>query len=165
MQNLNSVTLIGRVGTDPESKDVNGAAVCQFRMATNRAWTTPQGEKKEVATWHRIVTWNKTAEVCQQYVHKGMMVFVTGSLETREYEKNGEKRSITEVRAQQVGFLSGREKGQAAGGEAGYSAPAMRGAPPAAGRGQAAQGAARQGTGQGWGSQQSNMDYDAEVPF
>ena len=115
MQNLNTVTLIGRVGSEPEGKEINGAPVCNFRMATNRAWLDQSGQKKEVATWHRIVCWNKQAESCQQYVHKGMLVFVTGSLETREYEKDGEKRSITEIRAMQVGFLSGREgDGQAA---------------------------------------------------
>ena len=112
MQDLNQVTLIGRVGVDPEGREVNGTTACNFRMATNRSWTDAQGQRKEVAHWHRIVCWNKTAELVQRYCKKGMLVYVTGALESREYEKNGEKRTMVEVRAHQVGFLSGDGQGQ-----------------------------------------------------
>jgi len=75
-RSLNRVQLIGNLTRDPELRYTpSGAAVCSFSIATNRAWTTDSGEKKEDAEFHRIVSWNKLAEICSQFLTKGRKVF------------------------------------------------------------------------------------------
>ena len=116
MASVNKVILIGNLGRDPELKYTPGQkAVCNFTLATNEQWTDAQGAKQERTEWHRIVVWGKQAEICQQYLKKGRQVYIEGSLTTREWnDRDGNKRTTTEVRAQRVQML-GRPEGAGVG--------------------------------------------------
>src|SRR3989344_3003455 len=98
-RSLNRVQLIGNLTRDPELRYTpSGAAVCSFSIATNRAWTTDSGEKKEDAEFHRIVSWNKLVEICSQFLTKGRKVFVEGRLSTRSWTaQDGTQKQTTEV--------------------------------------------------------------------
>ena len=98
-RSLNRVQLIGNLTRDPELRYTpTGAAVCTFSLATNRSWTTDAGEKKEEADFHRVVAWNKLAEICSQFLVKGRKVYVEGRLSTRSWTaQDGQSRSTTEV--------------------------------------------------------------------
>lgn len=98
-RSLNRVQLIGNLTRDPELRYTpTGSAVCSFSIATNRSWTTDAGEKKDEADFHRIVAWNKLAELCSQFLTKGRKVYVEGRLSTRNWQdKDGGSRSTTEV--------------------------------------------------------------------
>ncbi|MBN1688853.1 MAG: single-stranded DNA-binding protein [Candidatus Omnitrophica bacterium] len=106
--NLNKVLLIGNLTRDPELRYLpSGQAVATFTVAVNRNFTSQSGEKKEEASFIRIVVWARRAEVCNEYLKKGSPVFVEGRLQTRSWESSdGTKRSTTEVVAQNVQFLS-----------------------------------------------------------
>ena len=106
MASLNKVICIGNLTKDPELKFIpSGAAVCNFRIACNRKFTT-NGEKKEEVVFVPIVTWQKTAENCGEYLKKGSSVCVEGRLQSREWETaEGQKRSVLEVCAESVQFL------------------------------------------------------------
>lgn len=94
----NRVELIGNLTRDPELRYTpNGAAVCTFGIATNRTFVT-EGEKKEEVDFHRLVAWNKLAELCNQLLKKGNRVFVSGRLQTRSWEgQDGQTRQVTEI--------------------------------------------------------------------
>lgn len=98
-RSLNKVSLIGNLTRDPELRYIpQGAAVCTFGLATNRQWTTDQGEKKESVEFHRIVAWNKLGELCSQLLSKGRKVYVEGRLQTRKWTGQDEvERQTTEV--------------------------------------------------------------------
>lgn len=98
-RSLNRVQLIGNLTRDPELRYTpQGTAVCTFGLATNRSWTTDTGEKREETEFHRIVSWNKLAELCSQLLAKGRKVYVEGRLSTRSFTgSDGNQRSITEV--------------------------------------------------------------------
>ncbi|HCU24746.1 MAG TPA: single-stranded DNA-binding protein, partial [Deltaproteobacteria bacterium] len=115
------VILIGNLGSDPEVKYTpSGAAVANFNIATNESWTTKEGKKEERTEWHKIVVWNKLAELCGEYLSKGRPVYLEGRLQTREWnDKDGNKRYTTEIVAQTIQFLG--------------SAPGSREGRPAAG--------------------------------
>ena len=118
MANLNRVFMIGNLTRDPELRYIpSGQAVATFSIAMNRVYTT-NGERKEDVSFVRVVTWAKRAEVCAKYLKKGSPVFVEGRLQSRSWEtQDGQKRSILEVVANNVQFLSrGQGKGAAEGG-------------------------------------------------
>ena len=98
-RSLNKTTLIGNLTRDPELRYTpQGSAVCSFGVATNRQWVTESGEKKEDAEFHRIVAWNKLAEICAQLLKKGRKVFVEGRLQTRNWTtQDGQPRQTTEI--------------------------------------------------------------------
>jgi single-strand DNA-binding protein len=98
-RSLNRVQLIGNLTRDPELRYTpSGTAVCSFGLATNRSWTTDTGEKHEETEFHRIVSWNKLAELCSQFLVKGRKVYVEGRLSTRTWTgQDGQQRSTTEV--------------------------------------------------------------------
>jgi len=98
-RSLNKAQLIGNLTRDPELRYTpQGTAVCTFGLATNRTWVTESNEKKESTEFHRIVAWNKLAELCSQLLFKGRKVFVEGRLQTREWtSKDGNQRQTTEV--------------------------------------------------------------------
>lgn len=98
-RSLNKVTLIGNLTRDPELRYTpQGTAVCTFGLATNRQWTTDSGEKKEETEYHRIVAWNKLAELCGQLLSKGRKVYVEGRLQTRRWTgQDGQERLTTEI--------------------------------------------------------------------
>lgn len=95
----NKVILLGRLGQDPEVKKTrDGKLFANLNVATSERWRDRDGERKEKTTWHRVVIWNeKLAEIAEQYLRKGSQVYLEGKIETREYDKNGEKRYATEI--------------------------------------------------------------------
>ena len=98
-RSLNKVTLIGNLTRDPELRYTpQGTAVCTFGLATNRQWTTDSGEKKEDVEFHRVVAWNKLAEICAQLLTKGRKTYVEGRLQTRRWTGQDEvERTTTEI--------------------------------------------------------------------
>jgi len=98
-RSLNKVTLIGNLTRDPELRYTpQGTAVCDFGLATNRQWTTDAGEKREETEFHRIVAWNKLAELCAQLLSKGRKVYVEGRLQTRRWTTpDGQEKIATEI--------------------------------------------------------------------
>ncbi len=98
-RSLNRVQLIGNLTRDPELRYTpTGTAVCSFGLATNRSWTTDTGEKKDEAEFHRIVAWNKLAELCSQFLTKGKKVYLEGRLSTRSWNaQDGSQKSTTEI--------------------------------------------------------------------
>jgi single-strand DNA-binding protein len=104
----NRVQLIGNVGNDPEVRTLeNGKKLAYLSVATNEKYTNDKGEKIEQTEWHRITAWGKTAEIIEKYVVKGKEVAIDGKLTHRSYDdKNGEKRYITEVVANEILLLS-----------------------------------------------------------
>ena len=108
MANLNRVLLIGNLTKDPELRYTpQGTAVVNLRMAVNRKYRDKSQEMKEDTCFLTVVVWDKQAETCNQYLRKGSPVFVEGRLQSRSWEDNaGQKRSVVEVRAERVQFLS-----------------------------------------------------------
>ncbi len=111
---VNKVILIGNLGRDPELRVTpSGHSVCQLNVATTRTYTKGN-DRVEDTEWHRVVVWGKQAEHCANYLTKGRQVYVEGRLQTRSYDdKDGNKRYITEVVAENVQFLGGRGEGGA----------------------------------------------------
>lgn len=105
---LNKAMVIGHLGADPEMRyTANGNAVTTFSVASSHTYTR-EGERKEETEWFRVVTWNRLAESCSQYLAKGRLVYVEGRLQTRSWEaQDGQKRYTTELIAQEVKFLGG----------------------------------------------------------
>lgn len=119
MASLNTVMLIGNLGTEPEMRYApSGSPVTSFRLAVSRRFTTGEGERTEETEWFNVVTWNRTAENCNQMLAKGQLVYVEGRLRTRSWEgQDGQRRSRTEVIANRVLFLTRREASPAPEGE------------------------------------------------
>jgi single-strand DNA-binding protein len=110
------VILVGNLGKDPEVRYTpGGQAVANFTIATNDNWTDKSGQKQERTEWHRIVVWGKLAELCSEYLSKGRQVYVEGRLQTRSWDdKDGKKQYMTEVVADDVLLLGGRDGGGSA---------------------------------------------------
>ena len=106
---LNKVLLIGRLGADPEIKQmVNGKSVARLSLATSNTWKDKNtGEKKEKTEWHRVVFFGRPAEIIDQYVKKGQELYVEGSLSTSKYEKDGIERYTTNIIGSSFNFISG----------------------------------------------------------
>jgi single-strand DNA-binding protein len=109
----NRVELIGNLTRDPELRYTpNGAAVCTFGLATNRTYVT-EGERKEEVDFHRIVSWNKLAELCNQLLKKGNKVFISGRLQTRSWEgQDGAQRQTTEIVVEDMILLTPKANGE-----------------------------------------------------
>jgi single-strand DNA-binding protein len=117
-KSINKVILVGRLGRDPEMKYTSGGTpFCRFSIATDDNWTDKgSGEKQERTEWHSIVVWDRLAEICNQYLTKGRLVYIEGSLQTREWDdKEGVKRKTTEVRARDMVMLGGGSGGEGGG--------------------------------------------------
>ncbi|MFH1826819.1 MAG: single-stranded DNA-binding protein [bacterium] len=108
-RSINKAVILGNLTRDPELKYTpNGAPVCTFGVATNRSWTTNEGQTKEDVQFHRVVAWNKVAELCGKLLAKGKKVYVEGRLSYRSYVgKDGQQRSITEIVLEDFIVLSG----------------------------------------------------------
>ena len=107
-RSLNKVQLIGNLGKDPELKYTpSGVAVATFSIATSESWKDTDGNQQEKTEWHNIVAWRKLAEICGEYLKKGKKVYLEGKLQTRNYEKDGVKRYVTEIVADQLIMLDG----------------------------------------------------------
>lgn len=113
MPNLNKVMLIGHLGADPEIRYMpNGKAVVNLRLATSESWKDKQtGEKQERTEWHSVVAYDKLAEIIGEWLHKGSPVYIEGKLQTRKWQdKTGNDRWTTEIIAQQMQMLGGKQK-------------------------------------------------------
>lgn len=107
---VNRVLLVGRLGRDPEMRyTTSGTPVANFSVATSERWNSQSGERQERTEWHNIVVWSKLAEICNQYLTKGRLVYIEGRLQTREWEdRDGNKRRTTEVVASDMRMLGSR---------------------------------------------------------
>lgn len=153
---INKVILIGNLGNDPETKFLpSGGAVTNVSLATSESWKDKQtGQMQERTEWHRVVFFNKLAEIAGEYLKKGSKVYVEGSLRTRKWQgQDGQDRYTTEIVVSDMQMLDGRGDG-ASGGQSrpqGYAAPASApaAAPAAAAGGYAA----------------PSGDFDDDIPF
>src|SRR5277367_6604084 len=110
---LNRTTLIGHLGQHPQLMFTpQGNPVCTLSVATDESYTDKStGERKEAVEWHRVVVWGKQGTNCSEMLKKGRAVYVEGRLRTRSYDKEGERRYVTEIVAQRVQFLGPRPNG------------------------------------------------------
>jgi single-strand DNA-binding protein len=150
MASVNKVILIGNLGRDPETRYTTGGdAVTNLNIATTETWKDKSGEKQEKTEWHRVVLFGRQAEVAGEYLKKGRPVYIEGRLQTRKYtDKDGVEKYATEIVADRMQLLGGREGGSGgdtefAGGGGGGArreggAPSGGGKPAAAGRSPAA---------------------------
>lgn len=107
---INKVILVGNLGNDPEVRYMpNGNAVANISIATSDSWKDKtSGEQQEKTEWHRVVFFNRLAEIVEQYVKKGSKIYVEGRLQTRSWEQEGVKRYSTEIVASEMQMLDGR---------------------------------------------------------
>jgi single-strand DNA-binding protein len=134
MASVNKVILVGNLGRDPEVRySPDGAAICNVSIATTSTWKDKaSGERRDETEWHRVVFYNRLAEIAGEYLRKGRSVYVEGRLKTRKWQdkETGADRYSTEIVADQMQMLGGREgSGDAAGDASGFSqapAPARR---------------------------------------
>lgn len=160
MASVNKVILMGNLGRDPEVRySPDGAAVCNVSIATTSSWKDKtSGERREETEWHRVVFYNRLAEIAGEYLKKGRPVYVEGRIKTRKWQnKEGVEQTTTEVIADNMQLLGGRDGGDggsSVGNEGGLSAPR-----PAA----RAQQAARPAAPVAGGANLSDMDDD--IPF
>ncbi len=146
---INKVILVGRLGKDPEMRSTpGGQTVAKFTMATDEKFTDKNGEKQERTEWHNIVAWGKLAEICGQYLRKGKLIYIDGSIRTDSWDdkETGQKRYRTEIVANTMKMLD--RKGDEGGGQGGGNYASRKPAGAAAG---AATG--------------STIEDDDEVPF
>lgn len=136
MASVNKVILIGNLGRDPEVRYApSGSAICNVTIATSRQWKDKtSGERQEETEWHRVVFYDRLAEIAGEYLKKGRPVYVEGRLKTRKWtDKDGVEKYTTEIVADQMQLLGSREGMGDGGGEGGggmRSAPAARPAAP-----------------------------------
>jgi single-strand DNA-binding protein len=118
---VNKVILVGRLGRDPETRYTSGGqAVANFSVATDESYKDKNGERQKRTEWHKIVVWGKQAEIAQQYLKKGSLIFIEGRIQSREWQdKEGQKRTSFEIVATNFRMLGGRGDGMAAGAGAG----------------------------------------------
>ena len=126
---VNKVILVGRLGRDPETRYTSGGqAVANFSVATDESYKDRNGERQKRTEWHKIVVWGKQAEIAQQYLKKGSLVFIEGRIQSREWQdKEGQKRTSFEIVANSFRMLGGRGDGMAAGAAAGGGSQARTG--------------------------------------
>ena len=109
-RSLNKSMLIGNLGADPEVRTTpGGTRVATLSVATSRTWTDRGGSQQEKTEWHRVVAWDRLAEICERYLKKGDRVYVEGRIEYRQWEgKDGQTKYTTEIRAREMVMLGGR---------------------------------------------------------
>lgn len=108
MGSVNRVLLVGNLGRDAELRyTAGGAAIATLSLATTETYKDKAGNKQQKTEWHRVVLWGKTAEALAEYLSKGKQIAVEGRIETRSYEKDGEKKYSTEIKADRVTLLGG----------------------------------------------------------
>ncbi|MCL9848795.1 single-stranded DNA-binding protein [Ralstonia solanacearum P673] len=178
MASVNKVIIVGNLGTDPETRYMpSGDAVTNIRVATtDRYKDKASGEMKEATEWHRIAFFGRLAEIAGEYLKKGSQVYVEGRLKTRQWEKDGQKQYSTEIVAEQMQMLGGRQgMGGEGGGGGGYSRGESSGGG-GYGGGRAQGGGMSRGEGGGGGQQGGGArrqqapsngfeDMDDDIPF
>ena len=119
---VNKVILIGRLGKDPEIRSTpSGTSVAKFTIATDDRWTDKSGEKQERTEWHNIVAWGKLAEICGQYLRKGKLVYIDGSIRTESWDdkESGQKKYKTTIVADNMQMLDRKSDDEGGGSYAG----------------------------------------------
>jgi len=145
--------IIGNLGAEPEMKYTpSGSPVTTFRVAVGRTWRTPEGENRDETEWFRVVAWNKLAEVCSEYLHKGSKVYIEGRLQTRSWDKDGQKQFMTELIASDMQMLDSR-------------ADAPREGAPRSSGGDSGGGSSYGGGGGGGGGNDDFDTLDDDIPF
>jgi single-strand DNA-binding protein len=170
MASVNKVILVGNLGRDPEVRySPEGSAICNLSLATTSSWKDKaSGEKREETEWHRVVMYNRLAEIAGEYLRKGRPVYIEGRLKTRKWQDKdtGADRYSTEIVADQMQMLGGRDEGggydEAPSGPSGGGRPAPQRAAPAA-RPAPPRPAPSQGAPAGGGANLADMDDD--IPF
>jgi single-strand DNA-binding protein len=114
-RSLNRVQLIGNLGADPELRSTTaGTRVATLSVATSRRWTDRAGQQQEKTEWHRVVCWDRLAEICERYLKRGDRVYLEGQIEYRQWEgQDGQTRYTTEIRAREMIMLGGRAESAA----------------------------------------------------
>lgn len=117
-RSVNKAIIIGNLGADPEIRSISsGARVANISVATSRRWTDRSGQQQEKTEWHRVVLWEKLADIAEKYLKKGDSVYLEGEIEYRSYDdKDGITRYVTEIRARELVMLGGRDSGSGGGG-------------------------------------------------
>jgi single-strand DNA-binding protein len=162
---VNKVMLVGRAGADPEVRSLpSGDSVVNLSLATTSGWRDKQtNENKERTEWHRLVFFGRIADTVSQYVRKGSMLYVEGSLRTNEWEKDGIKRYTTEIVADQMTMLGSRD---GRGGAPSSEAPAQGGrSAPGPARQSASAPAGAAATGATGASAPPEDDLEDDIPF
>jgi single-strand DNA-binding protein len=128
---LNKVTLIGNLGADPEIRHMpSGGSVANIRLATTRRWKDKDsGERKEATEWHRVIFFNRLAEIAGEYLKKGSQIYVEGMLQTRSWEKDGQKHYATEIVGREMVMLGGKDTGSKPDSGSKETAPRSQNAP------------------------------------
>ena len=137
MASVNKVILVGNLGADPETRYMpNGDAVANIRLATTESWKDKaSGEKREITEWHRVVFYRKLAEIAGQYLKKGSPVYIEGRIRTRKWQdKEGQERYTTEIEANEMQMLGGRQSTSSSGGDVEYGGSMPSSAPSAGSR-------------------------------
>ena len=128
---VNKAILVGNLGKDPDLRYTPaGTAVATFSMATTERYKDRDGNRQEKTEWHNIVAWRQLAEICGKYLHKGKQVYIEGRIQTRSYDdRDGNKRYITEIVADQMQMLGSRDDNQGGGygGGQGYAQGGQQG--------------------------------------
>lgn len=153
---VNKVILVGNVGNEPEVRYMpNGNAVANVSIATSETWKDKgTGDQQEKTEWHRVVFFNRLAEIVEQYVKKGSKLYLEGRLQTRQWEQDGVKRYTTEVVASEMQMLDSRNSGGGMDQGGGFGQPQSQQAPQSAPKAAPAQAAP------------SNFDnFDDDIPF
>ena len=163
MASVNKVILVGNLGRDPETRfSPDGAAICNISLATTSQWKDKNsGERKEETEWHRVVFYNRLAEIAGEYLKKGRSIYVEGRLKTRKWQdKEGQDRWTTEIVADQMQMLGSREEG---GGGGSYSRARQDSPPEPATAGSGPRGG---GGGRSGGDRSGGFDDgDDDIPF
>ncbi len=166
MASVNKVILVGNLGRDPETRYApSGAAICNVTIATSRNWKDKDsGERREETEWHRVVFYNRLAEIAGEYLKKGRSVYVEGRLQTRKWQdKDGQDRWTTEVIADQMQMLGGRDD-MGGGSSGGQESRGEGGSRSGGGRGGESRG--ESGGGGSGGQKAPNFDdMDDDIPF
>jgi single-strand DNA-binding protein len=165
MASVNKVILIGNLGRDPETRYApSGSAICNVTIATSRQWKDKaSGEKREETEWHRVVFYDRLAEIAGEYLKKGRPVYVEGRLKTRKWQdKEGQDRYTTEIVAEEMQLLGSREGGAAGGGGGGGDVEFGGGTASRPGGGGGGGGG---GKGAGAPKRTNPDDLDDDIPF
>ncbi len=150
---VNKVILVGNLGNDPDVRyTASGAAVANISIATSESWKDKNtGEQQDRTEWHRVVFFNRLAEIVSEYLKKGSQIYVEGRLQTRKWQdKEGHDRYTTEIVANEMQMLGGR----GGGGSSNYEAPQQESAAPAAASNEKSATASA-----------PNDDFDDDIPF
>ena len=149
-RSVNKAIIVGNLGADPDIRSIaSGARVANISVATSRRWTDRAGQQQEKTEWHRIVLWEKLADIAERYLKKGDQIYIEGEIEYRSYEdKDGVTKYMTEIRAREMVMLG---SGGGGGGGGGFQSRAR-------------QPAAATGGGKGSAEESSYEDFNADFP-